>query len=357
MLICLLTTQNLDADPFPANDWPCDPRPFLPEATWHLATLEDKETSVAQVTRLVARGFDLFFNLCDGAADQDVPGIEVIQPLEALNVPVSQRVRQIELNMERWRWLPRSLGSNYLLVNIADFRANVIEEGKTVLSMPVVVGNAYRKTPVFSAELEYVEFAPYWLVPPTILEEDKLPVIRSDPGYLERNHYEIVSWDQQQDIDPQSIDWSTVDSENFPGVLRQRPGPWNPLGRVKFIFPNDYAIYLHDTNRRDLFRQRNRKYSSGCIRLQRPDKLANYLLCNSGWNEKLVDKAMRSSVSQQVYLEQPLPVHVLYWTAWIDDDGLVNFREDVYNRDQDLQQALDQRDAGCLIHRPNLARR
>lgn len=284
-------------------------------------------------------------------------GVVGERTLAALNVPVSQRVRQIELNMERWRWLPKSLGRNYLLVNIADFRANVVEEEETVLSLPVVVGNAYRKTPVFSAELEYVEFAPYWLVPPTILEEDKLPVIRSDPGYLQRNHYEIVSWDQQQDIDPQSIDWSTVDGESFPGVLRQRPGPWNPLGRVKFIFPNDYAIYLHDTNRRDLFRQRNRKYSSGCIRLQRPDKLANYLLCDSGWNEKLVDKAMSGSVSQQVYLEQPLPVHVLYWTSWIDDDGLVNFREDVYNRDQDLQQALDQLDAGCIIHKPNLARR
>jgi len=258
--------------------------------------------------------------------------------------------------MERWRWLPQELGEKYLLVNIADFSASIVDHGQTVLSMPVVVGNHYRKTPVFSAAMTYIEFAPYWYVPPTILAEDKLPLIKADPAYLEQHHFEIVAWDKETPIDPQHIDWQTVDSESFPGMLRQKPGGWNALGRAKFMLPNPYAIYLHDTNERRLFNQRNRQFSSGCIRLKRPAELARYLLADQGWNAADVEAAMTGETPRQVYLQHPLPVHILYWTAWVDDTGRVNFRDDIYGRDRDLQKALSRIESGCLLHSPALTR-
>lgn len=269
--------------------------------------------------------------------------------LLALNVSVSDRIRQIKINMERWRWLPKKLGEKYLLVNIADFSISLIDQGKSVLSMPVVVGNRYRKTPVFSADMKYIEFSPYWYVPPTIFDEDKLPVIRKDLTYLERNHYEVVGWDRETIIDPSTIDWETIDSETFPGLLRQTPGPWNALGRVKFMLPNSHSIYLHDTNKRHLFSQRDRQFSSGCIRLKRPVDLAQYLLADQGWNAENVIDAMASEETKRLYLKAPLPVHVLYWTAWVDDFGQINFREDVYGRDRDLLQALRQVPSGCRL--------
>jgi murein L,D-transpeptidase YcbB/YkuD len=275
--------------------------------------------------------------------------------LSALNVSVSERVSQIELNMERWRWLPKSLGEKYLLVNIADFSVSVVDAGKTVLSMPVVVGNSYRKTPVFSAHMTYLEFAPYWYVPKTILEEDKLPLIRNDPTYIERKNFEMVSWDRETVVDPATIDWDAIDAESFPGLLRQKPGPWNALGRVKFMLPNQYAVYLHDTNERHLFGQRNRQFSSGCIRLKRPAELARYLLEDKGWDETDVADALASEKPKRVYLEKALPVHVLYWTAWVDDAGQVNFREDGYGRDRDLAQALGSMTTGCVLHKQELS--
>jgi len=267
--------------------------------------------------------------------------------LAELNVPVSDRLRQIELNLERWRWLPRELGDHYLLVNIADFRVSAVEQGKTVLSLPAVVGNGFRKTPVFSSKLRYIEFAPYWFVPPTILKEDKLPLLRKGSDYLERNHYELVGWDGQTPVDLESVDWKHLDEEHFPGLLRQKPGPWNPLGRVKFMLPNDYAVYLHDTPDRHLFWQRQRSFSSGCIRVQHPEQLAAYLLKAQGWDEEEVRTAMRGKTPQRVSLRTPLPVHVLYWTAWVDEDGLLHFRNDIYDRDADLDVALRREVSAC----------
>ncbi len=277
------------------------------------------------------------------------------QTLATLNVPVAVRQRQIELNLERWRWLPQQLGRRYLLVNIADFRVSVVEDGKTVLSMPAVVGNSYRKTPVFSATLRYLEFAPYWYVPPTILKEDKLPAIRRNPAYLERHHYEVVGWDGTTLLDSALIDWQTVDEESFPGVLRQKPGPWNALGRVKFMLPNEYAVYLHDTPERGLFWQQQRSFSSGCIRVQRPLELASYLLADQGWTSAKVREAMRGAAPLRVNLERRLPVHVLYWTAWVDEEGLLHFRDDVYGRDFDLDLALRRELTSCPLSQVALA--
>ena len=265
------------------------------------------------------------------------------ETLAALNVSVEERIRQIEINLERWRWLARDLGRRYLAVNIADFSVEVVEEGEAVLSMPVVVGTDYRRTPVFSAQLRYLDFAPYWNVPLTILREDKLPLIKADRNYLASHHYEIVARRNGvvEPIEPGSVDWEGVTAETFPGLLRQKPGPWNSLGRVKFMFPNKFHVYLHDTPQRHLFDRKRRSYSSGCIRVKRPFDLAFYLLQHQeGWAAQRIEEAMAADETLRVLLDEPLPVHILYRTAWVDGEGGLQFRNDVYQRDAVLYTAL-----------------
>ncbi len=264
--------------------------------------------------------------------------------LRELNRTVEQRIRQIEINLERWRWLPKDLGDNHIRVNIADFKLQVVEGGRTVMSMPVVVGTSYRETPVFSGRMTYLEFAPYWGVPQTILEEDKLPEIRGNVSYLDEHNFEIIPWSGPAwaRIDPRDIDWDRVTAENFPGLLRMRPGPWNPLGQVKFMFPNEFDVYLHDTPERHLFARDRRLYSSGCIRIERPLDLAQYLLEDDAeWGDCMaLLELIHGAEPRRVQLEEPLPVHLLYWTAWVDASGSVQFRPDVYERDGDLMRAL-----------------
>jgi murein L,D-transpeptidase YcbB/YkuD len=258
-----------------------------------------------------------------------------------LNVPITDRIRQVELNLERWRWLPKTLGERYILVNIADFSLAVVQNGATVMRMPVVVGTPYRKTPVFSGRMSYLEFSPYWYVPPTILKEDLLPKFKADPTMIDQRNFEIVRQGTDELVDPATIDWPRVNARNFPGILRQKPGPLNPLGRVKFMFPNAYAVYLHDTPDRTLFSRDQRSFSSGCIRIQRPFDLAGYLLYGEavpGARKGLADTLPASPL--RVNLPAPLPVHILYWTAWIDEQGQVQFRNDIYWRDLDLEIAL-----------------
>ncbi|WP_432820870.1 L,D-transpeptidase family protein [Trichloromonas sp.] len=262
--------------------------------------------------------------------------------LAELNVSVEERIRQIELNLERWRWLPKNLEKRYLQVNIADFSLKVVENDQVVMSMPVVVGNEYRKTPVFSGEMTYLEFAPFWYVPPTILREDKLPIIKRNPGWLKKNHYEIVSWRGTQEVvDPARIDWKKVNVGNFPGALRMKPGPWNPLGQVKFMFPNRFSIYLHDTSERHLFQRRVRLFSSGCIRIERPLDLAQYLLEPQGVSCAELLDAVQRDAPLRMTLKRSMPVQLLYWTAWVEPDGMVNFRRDFYLRDLDMETALE----------------
>ncbi len=276
------------------------------------------------------------FQTRHGLVDDGVIGPET---LETLNVSVEDRIRQIELNLERWRWMPKSFGKRHIRVNVADFSLEVIEDGESVMRMPVIVGTQYRKTPVFSARMTYLEFAPYWTVPPTILREDKLPKIKRHPDYLEEKHFQIISRENRDvTIDPLDINWSAVEASSFPGLLRMDPGPWNPLGRVKFMFPNRFNVYLHDTNQSSLFDNNTRSFSSGCIRVKRPQMLAAYLLKQNLGAERLRE-LLEATAPEQVSIK-PLTVHIQYWTAWVDRDGLVHFRPDVYFRDLDLEVAL-----------------
>lgn len=300
--------------------------------TGDLVTPSDAEQSYDSDTFAAMRQFQSRHGLlADGVVGR--------KTLEALNVPVEERIRQIELNLERWRWMPKSFGARHIRVNIADFSLEVVEDGETVMRMSVIVGTQYRKTPVFSAQMTYLEFAPYWTVPPTILREDKLPQIKLNPAYLAEKHFRIIAWaDDNEVIDPWQIDWTKVTAANFPGLLRMDPGPWNPLGRVKFMFPNRYNVYLHDTNEAYLFDKNIRSFSSGCIRVERPRELASYLLEKKIGRVRLQQLFM-ATAPVQVAID-PLPVHIQYWTAWVDPDGLVQFRPDVYFRDLDLDIAL-----------------
>ncbi len=278
------------------------------------------------------------FQARHGLKDDGVVGVKT---LEALNVSVEERIRQIELNLERWRWMPKSFGERHIRVNIADFSLQVIEGDETIMQMPVIVGTQYRKTPVFSARMSYLEFAPYWTVPPTILREDKLPQIKKNPEYLKEKHFRVINW-AGEDVTGalQGIDWKAVKASNFPGILRMEPGPWNPLGRVKFMFPNSFNVYLHDTNEAYLFDNNIRSFSSGCIRVKRPVALASYLLGKTLGPARL-QELFEATAPVQVPIE-PLSVHIQYWTAWVTRDGLIHFRPDVYYRDLDLEIALNE---------------
>jgi murein L,D-transpeptidase YcbB/YkuD len=274
-----------------------------------------------------AAGADVFDDAVTAAISrfQQRHGLEVTgkvdeSTLAELNVPVQDRIRQIQVNMERWRWLPATLGERYIMVNVPEFRLDVIESGKTALTMPVIVGKDQSRTPAFSDKMSYIEINPYWNIPESILNEEILPKLGSDPGYLASHNMEWVGEPQR---------------------LRQRPGADNPLGKMKFMFPNDFNIYLHDTPAGHLFSEAERLFSHGCIRIQKPFDLAVYLLKDDPkWTPEALQAAIDSGQNQQIPLKDPLPVHILYWTAWVEPDGTVQFRKDIYGHDAQLEQAL-----------------
>jgi murein L,D-transpeptidase YcbB/YkuD len=263
--------------------------------------------------------------------------------LAVLNVPVEDRVRQILLNLERRRWMADNPGERYVFVNLADFELKLVEEPHTVFDTRVVIGAPYRRTPVFSGDMTYLELNPHWNVPPSIARNELLPKIKADPGYLAANDFQLLSdWsDNARVLDPHAIDWSAVRPDTFTYKLRQGPGPGNALGHIKFMFPNRFNIYLHDTPARGLFARDVRDFSHGCIRVQDPEALAAFVLGRQpGWSEGQINAAVATGQRTIVTLDQPLPVHIAYLTAWVNKDGSVNFRRDVYGRDAILAAAL-----------------
>jgi len=266
----------------------------------------------------------------------------------ALNVPVAQRIEQLTINMERWRWIPNDLGLRYIIVNIADFSLTMVDEGRVRGTMRVVVGRNYRKTPVFSGTMTYLEFNPFWNVPRRLAIEDILPRVKKNPDYLAEQGIRIYSgWSQDAAIlAPGEVNWASLNADYFPIRLQQAPGPKNALGRIKFMFPNRHAVYLHDTPSKRLFNAVSRDFSSGCIRVEDPAGLAEFVLEGmSGWDRRTIDKHLGDSEHRIVRLQRPIPVHLLYWTAWADADGTVFFREDIYGRDAPLMRALREKPA------------
>ncbi len=264
--------------------------------------------------------------------------------LAALNTPATQRVRQIEANIERRRWLPRDLGPRRLVVNIPDFSLVLAEPGEPALRMRVIAGRLARQTPFFSGEITSILFNPSWTVPKKIAVEDKLPLILDDPDYLAELGFKVFARSGKgwREIDPAGVNWTRLSKDYFPFRLRQEPGPDNALGRIKFQVPNRHDIYLHDTPSRGLFARAERAFSSGCIRVERAVDLAEHLLAADGWSRARIEATIEAGATVSVPLAEPLPVYLLYWTAWVDRDGVLQFREDVYGRDEVLLEAMAQ---------------
>lgn len=263
--------------------------------------------------------------------------------LSHLNVPVERRLEQVLLNLERWRWLPQDLGRRHILVNIAAFTLDVFEEDSVVLHMRVMVGRIFRRTPVFSGRMTYMVLSPFWHVPHNLAVADQLPLIQRDAGYFERVGMRVFQgWGAEtREIDPATVDWSQLSARNFPYRLRQDPGPANALGRVKFMFPNRHAVYLHDTPARELFDRPDRAFSSGCIRIELPLELAEYLVAGDArWTRQRLAAGMRAASETDVQLRRPIDVHLLYWTAWADAEGAIHFRNDIYERDLRVARAM-----------------
>lgn len=241
-------------------------------------------------------------------------GIITAEIVKEMNVSVEKRLMQILLNMDRMRWMPQKPEGHLIIVNIPEFMLHVYDGKKRLFDMVVVVGKVGNNTMMFNGDLSYIVFSPYWNVPPSIIKSEILPAMQRDPNYLARKNMEKVG-----------------------NGIRQKPGPGNALGKVKFIFPNSFNIYFHDTPSKSLFSQDKRAFSHGCIRLSEPQKMAEWLLRNDPeWNTEKIVAAMNQTSEKMVKLKSLLPVFIIYYTAWVDDEGLLNFRDDVYKHDSEL---------------------
>lgn len=256
--------------------------------------------------------------------------------LAALNVPLDKRIEQVLVNMERERWLPPDQGPRAIFVNIAGFTVAVLDGDSTTFRTRAIVGKAYTMTPVFMDSLRTIVINPYWNVPRSIATKEYLPILKRDPARLARQGFEALPGmnERATPVDVRKVDWSKVTASNFSYLLRQKPGPGNALGHIKFLFPNHLNIYLHDTPTRALFEERVRTYSHGCIRVQDPIGLAVTLLsAQPGWTADSIKAIIATGKETVVPVKPPLPIYLMYQTAWVSSRGVLNIRPDVYKRD------------------------
>jgi murein L,D-transpeptidase YcbB/YkuD len=305
-----------------------DKDPLLLEQRYHknknaLSYVMDKETVTALKHYQARNGLTQ-----NGELNQNT--------LDALNVAPYFIAQRIALNMKRWRYLPVDMGKRYVLVNMADFRLDLIDDGISELSMKVVIGRNQRRTPVLVESISAVILAPKWNVPHRIAMRDILPAAQRNPNYLSDKHFKVFEgWQTPaQEIDLENIDWDRFNSRLNTYRMVQAPGNNNSLGDVKFVLPNDKSIYLHDTNHKELFGREMRALSSGCIRVEKPLELAHALLKDQNWNSQLISQVIDRAQTRPVKLKKPIPVYLMYWTSWVDEKGLLQMRKDVYQRDQ-----------------------
>jgi murein L,D-transpeptidase YcbB/YkuD len=264
-----------------------------------------------------------------------------------MNIPVTERIEKLKLNMERWRWLPRQLGQRFIMVNTAGFELTAFENRQPQFTMWVIIGTPDRQTPTLNGKLHTVVFNPYWTVPRSIAVEELIPKQLRNPNFFSQRSIRVYRGDKE--LDPHDINWSKINKDNLPYVLRQDPGPRNPLGRIKFLFSNQHQVYLHDTPQQGLFNHSKRAFSHGCVRVEDPLRLANFVLGdddawyevnaweengNDEWSIDKIKAMMEAEESVDVPVTEPLPVYLVYWTAWVAEDGGVFFRPDIYERDQ-----------------------
>ena len=269
----------------------------------------------------------------------DADGVVGPSTLKSMNVSIEERIRQIILSMERWRWMPEDYGAHFLAVNIARYKLFSIRNLRIEDEMAVVVGTPYHRTPVFSSEMKYLVINPYWNVPRSIATKELLPKLKNNAAALAAGGYEVLSGGKP--VNMTATDWSAYSKQNFPFTIRQKPGPKNALGTIKFIFPNRFNVYLHDTPAQTLFDKTARAFSHGCIRVSRPTDLAEWVLKETpGWNRRRIEQTLNSGKRVQVNLTKPLKVHIIYSTAWVGRDGQINFGPDIYGRDKKLYRTL-----------------
>jgi murein L,D-transpeptidase YcbB/YkuD len=253
--------------------------------------------------------------------------------LKFLNQSFKEKAEIIELNLERMRWAPETYGDNYILVNIPEYSLHLYEDNKPALSMKVIVGSAETPTPVFADTLRYIVFSPTWSVPTSIIKNEIIPRLQKDSSYYSLKNYMFYKSGIQ--IDPAAESWKGQTINPYSLNVVQQSGPDNSLGEVKFVMPNNMNIYLHDTPGQHLFRRYYRALSHGCVRLDEPAELAEFLLKDQrGWDAEAVNKAMKSGQAVTLFLKKPYRVQLEYYTAWVDDNGMVNFREDIYGHDR-----------------------
>lgn len=317
----------------------------------------DSDPRIVQIrSRLEATGDlknlnDMDSELYDASLEKDVRFFQDRHGLEndgiigkgtfaSMNEPVEAKIDQIRVNLERFRWVMHNLTENFIIVNIAKYRAYLVRNYEEAFSTNVMVGTEQNKTPVFKSLLKYIEFNPTWTVPRSITVKEMIPKIKKDHNYLsDRN---MVLLNSSGEIAPMSsVDFSAISSNNFPYTIRQEPGPGNALGEVKFIFPNKYAVYLHDTPSKYLFSKATRSFSHGCIRTQNPIAMAEAILEGSKWDKQKIQETLDSKLTTRAYLDKPMEVLLLYWTAGLYKKESTFFFPDVYDRDQVILEKLN----------------
>ncbi|MBC7525825.1 MAG: L,D-transpeptidase family protein [Flavobacterium sp.] len=259
--------------------------------------------------------------------------------IEEMNKTIDFRIKQMLVNLERLRWVPVQIENDYLLVNIPEYKLHVFENKKLIWQTNVVVGKAAKQTSIFKGSISRIILNPYWNVPNSIIITEILPKLKRNANYLSQNNMEVVSGSGKA-IKASSINWHKY-SKNVPFLIRQKPGVSNALGKMKFLFPNSFNIYLHDTPSKELFDRNKRDFSHGCIRVENPMKLAMYLLRNDKeWNQEKVDAVLKTTTETGISIKPNIPVYITYFTAWVDVKGNLNFRDDIYNLDEELAKEI-----------------
>lgn len=278
-----------------------------------------------------------------------VDGVVGKNTRSAMNITAEAKVEMIRINLARWRWHAHDLGQKYILVNIASFNLKAFTDNQDipVLDFPVIVGKDRHQTPVFSDSVVYLDFNPFWNVTPSIAANEDLPALRKDPEHLAKRNIRLFSsWQPGAvELDSTAIDWTQITPGEMRGYkLRQDPGPWNALGKVKFVFPNRYSVYMHDTASPGLFKRTQRDFSHGCIRVSNPLELAVFVLegQDGGWTRDKVVDLYKQNTRKVIRLSHPVPVHITYQTSWVDKDGAIHFNRDIYARDERLLTILIQ---------------